>query len=508
MDKIQSLDTLSKTLRLKKFKNKKIVLCHGVFDLLHIGHIKHFIQAKKFGDILVVTLTPDKYVNKGPGRPAFTEKLRLQAISSLEVVDFVSLNNLSSAVDSIKKIKPNVYCKGSDYQNHSDDLTGKIRQEVDAVKKVRGKVVYSKDITFSSSNLINKYSDILSRSQKNLVDKIKKKYNFEKIKRKINNLKNLNVLIIGETIIDQYNYCEALGKSGKEPIMTMRDLKIDEFLGGAAATANNLSQFSNRVTLLSSVGEKREYSKFIKSNLNKKIKSFFLSKKNSPTIIKKRYIDNTDGKINKLFGIYKINDQELSRKEEIFFINKLKILIKKADLVVALDYGHGLISNKVANFISRNSKMIVLNAQINSSNIGFHSLRKYKNIDCVVVNEREIRHELRDKFNKIDSLMKKLCKQQKINKLVVTRGSQGAVLFNNLKNKFYFCDAYAHSAIDKIGAGDVMLGMISLCLKEKFNEETSLLLSSLAAAKSTEMIANKETITKTYLLKSIENIFK
>ena len=136
MDKIQSLDTLSKTLRLKKFKNKKIVLCHGVFDLLHIGHIKHFIQAKKFGDILVVTLSPDKYVNKGPGRPAFTEKLRLQAISSLEVVDFVSLNNLSSAVDSIKKIKPNVYCKGSDYQNHSDDLTGKIRQEVDAVKKV------------------------------------------------------------------------------------------------------------------------------------------------------------------------------------------------------------------------------------------------------------------------------------------------------------------------------------------------------------------------------------
>ena len=91
-------------------------LCHGVFDLLHIGHIKHFKEAKNLGDILVVTLTPDRYVNKGPGRPAFNEKLRLEAIAALDVVDFVALNTSHTAVVPIQKLKPNFYCKGSDYK--------------------------------------------------------------------------------------------------------------------------------------------------------------------------------------------------------------------------------------------------------------------------------------------------------------------------------------------------------------------------------------------------------
>ena len=78
MKKIVEVDILAKLLKKQKDKGKKIVLCHGVFDLLHIGHIKHFKEAKEFGDILVVSLTPDKYINKGPGRPAFNERLRLE----------------------------------------------------------------------------------------------------------------------------------------------------------------------------------------------------------------------------------------------------------------------------------------------------------------------------------------------------------------------------------------------------------------------------------------------
>ena len=116
LEKIIAFDQLAKNILKMKAKRKKIVLCHGVFDLLHVGHIKHFKEAKSFGDILIVTLTPDKFVNKGPSRPAFNEKLRLEAIAALDAVDFVSLNTSATAVVPIQKLKPDVYCKGPDYK--------------------------------------------------------------------------------------------------------------------------------------------------------------------------------------------------------------------------------------------------------------------------------------------------------------------------------------------------------------------------------------------------------
>src|SRR3990167_3321379 len=110
-----------------------IVQCHGVFDLLHIGHIKHLQSAKKYGDILIVTLTPDHYVNKGPGRPRFTAALRAEAIAALDCVDYVVINKWPTAIEAIQHIKPAVYVKGSEYQE-SEDITGKIFEEIEAVK--------------------------------------------------------------------------------------------------------------------------------------------------------------------------------------------------------------------------------------------------------------------------------------------------------------------------------------------------------------------------------------
>ena len=161
-------------INLKK-KNKKVVLCHGVFDLLHYGHILHFEQAKKLGEILVVSVTPDNYVNKGPSRPAFNENIRMNAIAAIEIVDYVILNNSGTAANSIKKVKPQFYCKGSDYKDHSKDLTKGIKKEINAVKAVNGKIIYTKGQTFSSGNLLNNFSDNLSEQTKTNLNIIKKK---------------------------------------------------------------------------------------------------------------------------------------------------------------------------------------------------------------------------------------------------------------------------------------------------------------------------------------------
>ena len=153
---------------LKKNK-KKIVLCHGVFDFLHIGHITYFEQAKKYGDILVVSVTDDRYVNKGPLRPIFKINDRLNFLKKIKIVDYVLKSEYETAELIIEKIKPNVYCKGPDYKNHKNDISGQIKKEVDAIKKIGGRIVYTDDITFSSSQLINNHYSLQTNSKKQLI---------------------------------------------------------------------------------------------------------------------------------------------------------------------------------------------------------------------------------------------------------------------------------------------------------------------------------------------------
>ena len=270
--------------------------------------------------------------------------------------------------------------------------------------------------------------------------------------------------------------------------------------------AKNLAQFSKKISVISILGEKKEFLREINSNLNNNIKTKFLFKKNSPTIVKKRYVDSISQ--SKVIGIYNINDEILDKKNESEFNKLLKKEIKKHDLIIVSDYGHGLISKRSANLICSQSKFLALNAQVNASNIGYHTIRNYNKFNTLIINEKEIRHEMRDKVSKLEILMSNLSKEKKITNIIVTVGNKGSILYNRNKKKFYYADAYAHKIVDKIGAGDTMLSVIGPCLKSKIDSNITLLISSLAAAQSVESIGNKNTINKIKILKTLENILK
>ena len=448
MEKILKIEKILTKIKALKKNNKKIVLCHGVFDLLHIGHIRHLNAAKKMGDILIVSVTSDGFVNKGPDRPMFKDYLRLESIASLKFVDFVVLSNRASAVEIIKKIKPNFYCKGSEYRNRKEDITNKIHEEEKILKKSGGKLVFTDEVTFSSSNIINKVRNILSERQKKIIKKIRRKSNFKSITHSLKNFQKLKVLVIGETIIDQYSFCDPLNKSGKDPMLVLKHNKTEEYLGGAVAIVKHLENFCNKITLLTMLGERMEYRKKIKNDTSNNTKLEIINKKNSKTIIKKRYLDETSN--NKLLGVYEINDENLNISDEKKLQKKLKKIIPQHDLVIVSDYGHGFISTKSAKLISKLSKYLALNAQINSSNIGYHTLKNYRNIDCLVINEKEIRHEFRNRTSRVEILMKDLSKSQNIINLIVTKGIEGSILFNKKQNKFFNCDAFSKTAIDKM----------------------------------------------------------
>ena len=504
--KIINFSEVEKILKPIKRKGKKIVHCHGVFDLLHIGHLKHFKSAKKYGDILVISVTPDKFVQKGFERPYFNSEQRMESLASIEVVDFVILNNSTNAVDIIKKIKPNYYVKGPDYKNFKEDITGQIKNEELVVKKNGGKTVFTEDPIYSSSSILNQSGSTFNLFQKSFINKIKSEINLNNFNTHINKLQDLKVLVIGEAIIDQYVFCEALGKSGKEPHLVLKNVSEELYLGGVLSIARNISDFCNKITILSMLGQKKEYEKYIKKNMTKNIQSKFLYKSKSPTIIKKRYIEHISN--NKVLGIYTVNDDLLNKNDETIFEKMILKEIKEHDVVIVSDYGHGLITKKLAKLLCKKSKFLALNAQANASNIGYHSIQKYRGVDCVVMNETELRHELRDKNEKLKILVKKLTNMIKIKDLIVTRGSAGAILYNSFNKKYITCPAFASKVVDKVGAGDSMLSIMSILIKSKFKNIISLFLGSLAGALSVGEMSNKVPIKKTKLLKYFNHTLK
>lgn len=156
MGKVVKFDTLAKNLKNLKRAGKKIVLCHGCFDLMHPGHIKHFQAAKKMGDVLVVTVTPDKFVDKGSARPAFNQDLRVSSIAALECVDFACINKWPTAEEALKRIKPHIYVKGQEFESLKDK-TGKLQKELKVVKEIGCRMRFTHEIVFSSTKLLKKY---------------------------------------------------------------------------------------------------------------------------------------------------------------------------------------------------------------------------------------------------------------------------------------------------------------------------------------------------------------
>ncbi len=503
--KIFSLEELSKIIHNLKVSHKKISLCHGVFDLMHPGHIHHFDQAKNKSDILIVSITADDKVLKGPGKPYFKEKFRAHALASLEVVDFVVISNEKSAVGVIKKIKPHFYVKGSDYKNSNKDITGKINQEKDEVKKYGGKVLFTGGPVFSSSKIINR-EFFYNQEQNIFIRKLKSKYNIDTILNYLDNLDNNIPLVLGETIIDEYVFCKAVGKSGKESYMVMQEKKSEKYLGGVLSISQNLAAISKKVNLLTVVGSINNYQNKIKKELKKNINFKFILKKNTSTIIKKRFIEEVDN--TKLLGIYTISDKNYSAYEEKLLLDYLKNLIKNSNLLIISDYGHGFFNKKIRQEIYKNKKFIAINAQVNSFSLGYHTITNYKKADLVLMNETELRHELRDKSSNRTNLIKKLEKRIKCRFIAITHGKNGATIYSTKSKEIIHVPAFARQVIDKVGAGDALFPILATCLRSAIPIDISLYIASISAAINSESYASKSILDKRYFKKFIEHSLK
>lgn len=503
--KVVTFEELTSDLEAARKEGRKIVQCHGVFDLLHPGHIQHFHEAKRLGDLLVVTLTPDRFVNKGPGRPVFNEKLRLDSLSALGDIDYVVLNDQADAVSAIQKVRPHYYVKGMEYSQADQDVTGKITEEKKAVEAAGGAIYYTDGIVFSSSSLLNQFFDPLTPQVAEFMDLLKKQYSSEAVLRKIEALSDLKVLVIGDAIIDEYQYANPLGQSGKGLHMVARCKEKETFLGGSLIIANHVAQYCKSVTLVSSLGKECPHLPFIQKSLDPRIDARFVFLDETTSLVKKRYVLKDGNTITKLFETYTGHEESLNQQQTQQAIQWMQG--DSYDLVLVCDFGNGFTNPEMIHSICQLDGFLALNAQINSGNRGYNVITNYQRADYISVNEPELRLSAHDRQSSLSGLVSDISQIMNCQYLSVTQGVKGVYCAQPPQSSIQI-PAFTTYSVDRIGAGDSYLALSSLCLAKGYPLLFSGFIGSVAAAMSVQMIGNQDAIKKIPLCKFLTRLMK
>jgi rfaE bifunctional protein kinase chain/domain/rfaE bifunctional protein nucleotidyltransferase chain/domain len=502
--KIKPIEELAQILKSARAEALKIVHCHGVFDLLHIGHIRHFQQAKKLGDRLIVTITPDQHVNKGPHRPVFNQELRAEAVAALDSVDYVAINNWPTAIEAIEWLRPHFYVKGSEHDLDGKSYTNTLSGEEAAIKAVGGQLVFTDDINFSSSNLINRYLPVFPKAVSDYLADFSNRYTTYEVLHYLESAQKLKVLVVGETIVDEYVYCQTIGKSGKEPVLAAQYLDQEKFAGGVLAVANHVVALCPQTGLLTCLGGHDSHEEFICGKLDPRIDNSFLYMDNAPTIVKRRYVESYP--FQKLFELY-IMDEDANVAQSNDLCAKLEVLLPKYDVVIVTDYGHGMFSPAAIQLLSKQARFLAVNTQVNAGNHGFNTVSKYPRADYICISEKELRLEARSQHADLRDIVLAVADKLSCRNMVITRGSQGCLCFNQAEG-FFEVPALSIRVVDRVGAGDTVFAITSMCVAQKAPMEVVGFIGNIVGAQAVAIMANREPIERKTLYGYIESLMK
>tara|TARA_B100000900_G_scaffold415499_2_gene445613 strand:- start:34 stop:1503 length:1470 start_codon:yes stop_codon:yes gene_type:complete len=489
---------------MKNLKKKtKIGLVHGVFDIIHIGHIKYFKEAKNLVDYLIVSVTTDKFIKKGPGKPIFGIDKRCEVLKSIKYIDEVIISNFETAKEVIKKVKPDIYIKGKDYKNFNDDLSKNILIEKKEVEKYGGKLAFTQSELHSSSSIINKNFNYISDSAKKILKIKNLKKIFEVFRKSLSNFSDKKILIIGDPILDIVKFVKASGKSNKNNILATRLINSETTYGGTILVANFLSQFYKNLDYLY-VGNSKDYN-FLKKKLNKNINLIKIISKNS-LIKKNRYVDEYT--FNRLFQNNENEESKLDLKIQNDIKRKLQKTIKKYHQILLFDYGYIFSSKDLINFFNNYTKNLVVNCQSNSFNFGFNIPDKYKKAKILSIDEAEFRLLVKDGTTEVKKLITtNLNKFKNYKYAIITQGKTGCYVIHSRKIKFI--PTILNQRLDTTGAGDIFLSMFSyLILNTHLDLEEITIVSHVVAGIHSNELANRYNLDKINLQKVLGIVFK
>ncbi len=452
------------------------VLCHGCFDLLHLGHIRHLQEARKQGDRLVVSVTGDKYVRKGAGRPVFTAAQRVEALKALDCVDEVIINDAADACGLIAEMKPAVFVKGIDY---AERVNESLAREIEAVKSAGGRFHVTRSDKWSSSRIIN--GERLGEEAHAYVESARDRGFLDRILAAFDRADKLKIAFVGETIIDEYRYVTPLGKPVKEfCLATVENSQAESFLGGVVAASQHAEW--PLVSVCTSNVQPIKKTRFVESSFNRK-----------------------------LFEVYSTREIELYNCERVRFGQSVTKAVSDSDVVVVLDFGHGLIGMEERRAVEH-ARFLAVNAQTNTGNFGFNPVTRYWEANYVCIDEPEARLATGMQSESLSDVMMQIDNEVPNGGLVVTNGRQGCwsldgSLLNGL-GAVKHIPAFAQNGIDTMGAGDAFLAVTAPLIAAGLDLEAAALVGNVAGAIKVGIIGHRRHVGRDELLQSVEALLK
>jgi rfaE bifunctional protein nucleotidyltransferase chain/domain len=524
--KILSREELVRVRRVLREQGRRLVVCHGCFDIVHPGHVRHLRQAKGLGDVLLVSITADGQIGKGVGRPLIPEELRAENLAALEFVDLVHIAPEATAVSLLEAVAPDVYVKGKEYERNRDP---RFQAERDAVERAGGRVVFSSgDVVFSSTALIA----AMERSVDPYAARLAELSRTEELAgpslyRLVADMRGRRVVVVGEPIIDTYILCDRPEVAGESPIMTLRPLEARQYDGGAMVLARHAAALGAQVTLVAPVprgatarGGESDAASAALARLHAEGITVMGVEVDAPMPEKQRY----------LVGAQKVMKVDLLERYVLDAAQQARLVARAreacagagggggggADCAIIADFGLGLFSPRglAAMCDAVRPYARVLSGDVSGKR---SNLRSFRGMDLLCPSESELRDAMHAHAEGLGMVAWSLMEQTRTRTLCVTMGADGLIGFDRVDGGEPDADplddrpgasggaggggwqrrvrgehvpALCPIALDPLGCGDALLTTTTLALAAGATTLQATFLGACAAATQVQRLGN------------------
>lgn len=494
-----------------RLTGRRVVHCHGCFDIVHPGHIRHLKFAKSQGDILLVSVTGDEEVKKGTGRPLIPQELRAENLAELDCVDWVYVEPAATANELLGRVKPDVFIKGREYEFNDDP---RFRAERETVERNGGRVVFSSgDVVFSSSALIEAMEQSIDpfhhRLTRLLDDPALDPRALESL---LASMRGRRVVIVGEVIRDTYIFCDKPDVAGESPMMTLRPVEHRFYDGGAAILARHAAGLGARPVLVTAMPDD-EAARGVRSRLESEGVEVRAVVHRAALPEKQRFLVGAT-KVMKLDMVPQtaLDTRERDRLCEIAADSVLET--GGCDASIIADFGLGLLTpamiGRLCDVLRPGS--LVMSGDVSGRRAG---LEQMTGMDLLCPSEGELRDAQRNFGDSLPAVTWELLRRTGTRSAIVTMGAEGLIAFERLGSAGPATDhaedvpedagdqtgwqrrvrgehvpSLTPHAVDALGCGDALLTAATLSLASGGSLLSSAFLGALSASVQARTLGN------------------
>mgnify|MGYP002278566151 CR=1 FL=1 len=485
-EKIKTADEVARIIG-KRPRDKTVIMCHGVFDIVHPGHVRHLIYAKSKADILIASLTADAHIEKANFRPYVPQDLRAFNLAAFECVDYVLIDENPTPLENLKRLEPDFFAKGYEYAD--GNVNPKTQAEIGVIEKYGGEIIFTPgDVVYSSSRLIDLAPPNL-QSEKLVALLEAEELGFGDLRNALDKFDGVRVHVVGDLIVDSLTTCTMIGGMTKTPTMSVRYERRTDYVGGAGIVAKHLAAAGADVTLTTILGDD-SLKDFVLEDLEKTgVKVNAIVSTTRPTTNKNAFVTNGY----RLLKVDTLDNRSISERTLERMCGEISAM--NSDVVVFSDFRHGIFNKHTIPPLTRaigKDCLKVADSQVASR---WGNILEFQGFDLITPNEREARFSLADQDTVVRPLATDLYHRARCGVLILKLGDRGILTYRTRPEghprTFYAVDSLAGAVRDPVGAGDALLAYASLALATTRDDVTASIIGSVAAGLECEVDGNQ-----------------